>query len=57
MTPGGDTYEFVKRNVRFFKLKNCNVAISSTRTSGGSVEALQGLEKEMKIKIEWVRKL
>ena len=56
VAPGGDTDEIVDANVRYFKAKQCDVAISSTRTSGGSVEALQRYEKKMQTKIEWIRK-
>jgi len=56
VAPGGDTYEIVERNVKYFKSKNCDVAISATRTGGGSVEVLKGYEQEMQTKIEWVRK-
>jgi len=56
VAPGGDTKSIVESNVRYFKSKQCDVAISATRTSGGSVEALQGYEQEMQTKIEWIRK-
>ena len=56
VAPGGDTEDIVERNVRYFKSKNCDVAISATRTSGGSVKALQRYEKETQTRIEWVRK-
>ena len=56
VAPGGDTYDIVERNVSYFKSKTCDVAISATRTSGGSVEALQDYESEMQTKIEWIRK-
>ena len=56
VAPGGDTRSIVESNCRYFKLKNCDVAISATRTSGGSVEALQHIEQEKQTKIEWIRK-
>ena len=56
VAPGGDTKTIVESNVRYFKSKNCDVAISATRTSGGSVEALQHIEQEKQTKIEWIRK-
>lgn len=56
VAPGGDTEDIIERNVRYFKSKNCDVAISATRTGGGSVEALHRYEIEMQTKIEWVRK-
>lgn len=56
VAPGGDTKSVVENNVRYFKSKKCDVAISATRTGGGSVEALQCYEQEMHTKIEWIRK-
>lgn len=53
VAPGGDTEEVVKNNVRYFKSKNCDVAISATRCKGGSVTELQKYEKEMGVKIDW----
>ena len=56
VAPGGDTKSIVQSNVRYFKSKHCDVAISATRTSGGAVETLQRYEKEMQTRIEWIRK-
>lgn len=56
VAPGGDTEDIVERNVKYFMSKNCDVAISATRTSGGSVDALHRYEREMQTTIEWVRK-
>lgn len=56
VAPGGDTKNIVQSNVRYFKSKHCDVAISATRTSGGSVETLQRYEKEMQTRIEWICK-
>lgn len=56
VAPGGDTKEIVESNVRYFKDKNCDVAITATRCRGGSVEALRRFEKENDVKIEWIQK-
>lgn len=56
VAPGGDTGEIVEKNCSYFKSKNCDVAISATRSKGGSVEALQRLEKAEATKIEWKAK-
>lgn len=53
VAPGGDTEEVVNHNVRYFKSKNCDIAISATRCKGGSVTELQKYEKEMGVKIDW----
>lgn len=56
VAPGGDTRAVVERNVRYFKLKRCDVAISATRTKWGSVEALEEYAKEEGVEIEWIQK-
>ena len=56
VAPAGDTEGIVDKNVTYFRSKLCDVAISATRTSGGSVKALQRLEREMNTKIEWIPK-
>ena len=56
VAPGGDTRAVVERNVRYFKLKRCDVAISATRTKWGSVEALEEYAKEKGAEIEWIQK-
>lgn len=38
VAPAGDTSEIVEANCRYFKQKGCDVAISATRTKGGSVD-------------------
>lgn len=56
VAPGGDTYDVVYNNCRYFKSKNCDVAITATRCKGGSVDALHSYEREVGAKIEWVAK-
>jgi len=56
VAPGGDNEEVVENNGRYFKSKNCDVAISATRSKGGSVEALQRLENAEGTKIDWKAK-
>ena len=56
VAPGGDNEEVVRANVRYFKSKLCDVAITATRCKGGSVTELQKYEKEMSTKIEWMAK-
>lgn len=53
VAPGGDDKARVEENIRYFKTKHCDVAISATRCKGGSVEALQKYEKSEGVKIEW----
>lgn len=53
VAPGGDDRARVEENVRYFKSKHCDVAISATRSKGGSVEALQEYEQSEGTTIEW----
>lgn len=56
VAPGGDTEEVVDSNVRYFKSKNCDIAISATRCKGGSVDSLVRYKMECGVEIEWVPK-
>lgn len=56
VAPGGDNEDVVRANVRYFKSKNCDVAITATRCKGGSVTALHDYEQEMGTEILWFAK-
>lgn len=56
VAPGGDDEGRVRKNVDYFKSKQCDMAISATRCKGGSVEALQEYEQSEGVKIEWMPK-
>ena len=56
VAPGGDDRKKLQENIRYFKAKKCDVAISATRCKGGSVEELQKYAKEENVEIEWVQK-
>ena len=56
VAPGGDDWARVKNNVRYFKSKNCDVAISATRCKGGSEEALKEYAQREGVEIEWMSK-
>ena len=56
MAPAGDTKEIVEANCRYFKMKGCDVAISATRTKGGSVDALNEFADSEGVKVEWIAK-
>ena len=56
VAPAGDTREIVEANCRYFKQKGCDVAISATRTKGGSVDALNEFADSEGVKIEWIAK-
>lgn len=56
VAPGGDTRAIVESNCRYFKLKNCDVAISATRTRWGSADALNEFAESEGVKVDWVPK-
>lgn len=56
VAPGGDTYDVVAGNCRYFKSKCCDVAISATRTKWGPVDALKEFADSEGVEIEWVPK-
>ena len=56
VAPGGDSREIVESNCRYFKEKNCDVAISATRTKGGSADALKEFADSEGAKVEWIAK-
>ena len=56
VAPGGDTREVVEANCRYFKKKNCDVAISATRTRWGSAKALNEFAESEGVKVDWVPK-
>lgn len=56
MAPAGDNKTTVEANCRYFKMMNCDVAITATRCKGGSVDALNEFAEREGVKIEWVQK-
>lgn len=56
VAPGGDTREIVEANCRYFKAKNCDVAISATRTRWGSAKALNEFATSEGVEVEWIQK-
>lgn len=56
VAPGGDSREIVESNCRYFKMKSCNIAISATRSKGGSADALKEFAASEGVGIEWIAK-
>lgn len=56
VAPAGDTREIVEANCRYFKQKGYDVAISATRTKGGSVDALNEFAAKEGVEVEWITK-
>lgn len=56
VAPGGDTKEIVEANCLYFKMKNCDVAVSATRTRLGSAEALNEFAENESVKVDWIQK-
>ena len=53
VAPGGDTRKIVEDNCRYFDKKQCDVAISATRTKYGSAVALTEYAKDKGSVIKW----
>jgi hypothetical protein len=56
VAPAVDTREIVEANCRYFKQKGYDVAISATRTKGGSVDALNEFATNEGMTVEWIAK-
>ena len=56
VAPEGYSREIAESNCRYFKMKGCDVAISATRTKGGSADALNEFADSEDVKIEWIAK-
>lgn len=56
VAPGGDSRAIVESNCRYFKMRGCDVAISATRTKGGSAVALKEFADSEGVEIEWIAK-
>lgn len=56
VAPAGDNRTTVEANCRYFKMKNCGVAVTATRCKGGSVDALNEFAEDEGVEIEWVQK-
>lgn len=56
VAPGGDTGEIVKKNIEYFKSKNCDVAISASRCRGWSPYKLNQFAKDVNTQVEWYAK-
>ena len=56
VAPGGDDKSKLQENIRYFKAKKCDVAITATRCKGGSVAVLQKFAQREGVEIEWVAK-
>lgn len=56
VAPAGDTEDIVENNVRYFKSKHCDLAISATRTKQGSCDALKRYASAEGTDVEWIQK-
>lgn len=56
VAPGGDTRKVVEANCRYFKAKNCDVAISATRSKWGPADALNEFAESEGVEVKWVQK-
>ena len=56
VAPGGDNREILQSNIRYFKAKQCDVAISATRSKGASVDELNKFAASEGVRVEWIAK-
>ena len=56
VAPSGDVREIVEENLRYFTGKQCDVAVTASRTKGGTVDALTEFAANNGIGIDWVEK-
>lgn len=56
IAPGGDTGDIIKRNIAYFKSKNCDVAITASRSRGYGPLELAKFAKSIGVDIEWYAK-
>lgn len=53
VAPGGDNEECIKANIRYFTEKQCDIAISASRTKGGGVNALNAFALQQGTTVDW----
>ena len=56
ITTYGDDKWQLQRNVAFFDGESCDIYVTATRTSGGSVVELEKFEKKIGVEIIWISK-
>lgn len=56
VAPGGDNEDVVRANVRYFKSKNCDVAITATRCKGTGVDVLNAFAHQQGTTVDWLPK-
>ena len=56
ITTYGDDKWQLQKNVAFFDEESCDIYVTATRTSGGSVVELEKFEKKIGAEIIWISK-
>ena len=56
ITTYGDDKWQIQKNVAFFDEESCDIYVTATRTSGGSVVELEKFEKKIGAEIIWISK-
>ena len=56
VAPAGDDMNAISSNIRYFDSKQCDVAITASRSKGVTVKLLIDLASNIGSKIEWVQK-
>ncbi len=56
VAPAGDDMNAISRNIRYFDSKNCDVAITASRSKGITIRLLNDFASNKGHTIEWVPK-
>ena len=56
VAPAGDSSDIINANLRYFDSKKCDVAITGSRSKGGTIKALVTYATKQGVSIEWVPK-
>lgn len=56
VAPAGDDMNAISRNIRYFDSKNCDVAITASRSKGVTIRLLNDFASNIGTSIEWVQK-
>ena len=56
VAPAGDDMNAITANIKYFDSKNCDVAITASRSKGVTVRMLEDLANSVGTHVEWVQK-
>lgn len=56
VTTPGDNKSELKKNIEYFKNKDCDILVTATRTKGATREELKKYAQDIKTEIIWIKK-